>query len=42
MKYFSQVDAEKTLQTLIGIYHFDPELNRGDTAGALERLILGL
>lgn len=42
VKYFTQIEAEIILRKLIGIYHFDPAMNRGNTAGALERLILSL
>lgn len=42
LKYYSQREAETVLRKLLGIYHFDPALNRGNTAGALERLILSL
>lgn len=42
MKYFSQREAEDMLGKLIGLYHFDPKINRGDTMVALERVILSL
>lgn len=41
-RHFSLQEAMQMLGKLVGIYHFDPEFNRGDTSSALERLVLSL
>lgn len=41
-KHFPRAETERMLETLIGLYHFDPKVNRTDLSVALERLILSL
>lgn len=41
-KYYSLSDAKHLLTYLLGVYHFDPEMNTGNTELALEKMILSL